>query len=231
MKYFFGSALLTLAALSAQAQTTQGTKLLGGSLGFHSANTETTSQLIGTPLGQTKSTARGGAVSLNGGYFVRDGWAVGLGVGLGGSSNEQPHYAYDGSGGLAVFQGSSKQSSVSVAPFVRYYHLLGEKAGFFGQFSVGYGQQRASAESTAPGFVAHPIKTKTGYASLTPGFVYFPSSKIGLEVSLGNLGYSRGTSRTEDPLGANTSKSTSSGFNAMFGISSLHLGASLYLGH
>nr|WP_286130592.1 hypothetical protein [Solirubrum puertoriconensis] len=155
---------------------------------------------------------------------------MGLGVSLSSTRAEQPYHAYTSSGALTIFESVSLRKSVGAAPFVRYYYMLGEKAGFYGQLSAGYSHERITTDNTNPNSYTYHTKSDIGYVNLTPAFVYFPTKKVGLEARLGYVGYDHSTNRTENATGLEAIKTTSSNFTATFGISSFSLGASLYLG-
>ena len=67
---------------------------------------------------------------------------------------------------------------------------------------------------------------KGGGLNLQPGIVFFPTNTIGVEATVGNIGYSSFKSETEN----SDFSSKSSGFSANFGLSSVFFGISLYLG-
>jgi hypothetical protein len=61
--------------------------------------------------------------------------------------------------------------------------------------------------------------------------VFFPTPKLGLELTAGNIGYNRYRTKPEySPAGQTINTTTNSSFAASFGLSNLTLGASYYIG-
>ncbi|TGE20669.1 hypothetical protein E5K00_22010 [Hymenobacter aquaticus] len=216
------AALLCGSALTAHAQTTAGKLLLGGSLGFSSTKY--------TPDVQKSFEQRQFQFNIAPkiGYFLADNWAVGLQTGFNHSkqTNTDPY-------GATPYTYDQKRNGYQVGPFVRYYQMLGEKAGFFGQLTALYSRAKGESSSTTDNTATYDEKSRSYSATLTPGFVFFPTDKLGLELSLGNLGYfaTKDEVRDTQTSGQRFNRSgKSSGFGADFTLGTLMLGASLYLG-
>ncbi len=127
----------------------------------------------------------------NVGVFVSDNVAVGLGFGYTFSQND------DGTE-------KAKTGEFSVAPFARLYKGDGNFK-FFGQLSVpmGWGNQKTNDTK---------IGTTERYGvALSPGFAYFPTSKIGIEFSVRGLYYENATQK---PEGGESVSTNSFGLNA-----------------
>ncbi|WP_345113415.1 hypothetical protein [Hymenobacter algoricola] len=228
------SALLAGATISvAQAQTKERTVLLSGSIGYSSGKTEnTTTAIPGTPALPGQSSGSSIAVGSQAGFFIADNLVVGLNAGLSSGKNNYSQDMYTSPGIIQTSATKETLKRLSFGPFVRYYHMVGEKAGFYGQLSGGY--QRSTEETTGdpPFFVSRTTKGSGGYASILPGFVYFPTAKLGLELTLGSLSYTKITSTSQVLAPARSEgKSTSSNFAANFGLQNLTLGASFHLGN
>jgi len=160
--------LLSLVAVAglvygAQAQTEKGKFILGGNVGFNSTKVETAA----------KSDVSFSIVPSVG-YFVDNNFAIGTGVG----------YTYD----KQVSENHLNQAFV-VAPFGRYYVGLSDQFKFFGQLSVpmAFGNNKVV---DAQGNVGAKFASTTSIGvNVAPGFAFFPTKRIGIEVSVNGLGY------------------------------------------
>lgn len=169
--------LLSLVAVSAlafstQAQTEKGKFIVGGNVGLNSTKVD----------GADKADFRFNVVPSVG-YFVSDNFAVGTGVGY--NYNKQ------------VSEGALTQS-FEVAPFGRYYVGLSDQFKFFGQLSVpmNFGNVKDVNETT--GDVGDKVGTVTQIGvKLSPGFAFFPTKRVGIEVSVDGLGYQNSTLKDE----------------------------------
>ena len=174
-------------AFSSQAQTEKGKIIVGGSVGLNATKVD----------GADKADFKFNVVPSVG-YFVSDNIAVGTGVG----------YNYD----KQVSEGSLTQS-FEVAPFGRYYVGLSDQFKFFGQLSVpmNFGNVKDVDETT--GDVGDKLATATQIGvKLSPGFAFFPTKRVGIEVSVDGLGY-QNTTLKDEATGAKL-KSNSFGLDA-----------------
>lgn len=160
--------LLSLVAVSAlafstQAQTEKGKIMLGGNLAFDSYKSDADGSKANTSF----------SVVPSAGYFVDDNLAIGTGVGYSYSKNI----------------GTVENQAFVVSPFGRYYANLSDSFKFFGQLAVPM-EFGNSKDVNASGDVGAKIgsSTKIGVA-LSPGFAFFPTSKIGIEFALNGLSY------------------------------------------
>lgn len=150
-------------AFTTQAQTEKGTWMLGGNVGFNS-----------TKVSGAKKSDVSFSVVPSVGYFVSNNFAIGTGVG----------YKYD----KAVSDKNLTQS-FEVAPFGRYYVGLSDQFKFFGQLSVpmSFGNLKAL---DADGNKGAKLGTSTNIGvTVAPGFAFFPTKHIGIEVSVNGLEY------------------------------------------
>jgi len=225
MKKLATSLLLLGAATAAHAQTSAGTFLLSGSVGYNSNKEERTVRSL-----TSEQTMRAFRFSPLTGYFVADNLAVGLVGDIQTSRIESPDSYYDLGNGTIRYSVVSKNSSKSIGPFLRYYKMVGEKVAFYGQLSGNYQSGTGSTDSSDSFY--GPSKTRTtGFSgTVTPGFVFFPTNKLGLELTMGNLGYSSTEISQEATMQRLATKTKSSGFGTYFGLQSLSIGASLHLG-
>jgi len=121
---------------------------------------------------------QGFSILPNVGVFVSDNVAVGLGFGY--------TWAQEDDGAE-----KSKIGEFSAAPFARLYKGDGSFK-FFGQLSVPMGWGTSKVDDTKIGNTEH-----YGVA-LSPGFAYFPTSKIGIEFSVTGLYYQNTTWKPEE---------------------------------
>lgn len=184
--------LLSLVAVSAlafstQAQTEKGKILLGGAVGFNSTKSE----------GASKSDIRFNIVP-SAGYFISDNFAIGTGVG----------YNYNK-------EVSEKQltQSFEVSPFGRYYVGLSDQFKFFGQLSVPMSFGNLKTVDGVTGDVGSKVGTTTEIGvQLAPGFAFYPTKRVGIEVSVDGLGYNNFT--VKDVATGNKAKTDSFGLDA-----------------
>lgn len=184
--------LLSLVAVSAfafstQAQTEKGRIMLGGGVGFNSTKVE----------GASKSDLRFNVIP-SAGYFISDNFAIGTGVGY--NYNKQ------------VSEKNLTQS-FEVSPFGRYYVGLSDQFKFFGQLSVPMAFGNVKNVDDVTGDVGDKIGTTTKIGvQLAPGFAFYPTKRVGIEVSVDGLGYNNYT--VKDAATGNKAKADSFGLDA-----------------
>ena len=171
MKKFY----LTLAAVAAltfasQAQTEKGKFLVGGQVGFETSKVKDTDQ-------------KNNSFSINPtvGYFVSDNWAVGTGIGYNWRKSE------------SGAQNETKENSFQVAPFARNYVGNGQFR-FFSQLSVPMSWGKTETEGTNNS----EIKTEKYGVELAPGFAFFPTSKVSVELKVRGLYFESDKNKTDD---------------------------------
>jgi hypothetical protein len=158
-------------AFGANAQTEKGKVVLGGSVGFNTTKVE----------GAAKSNVSFNVIPSVG-YFVGNNVSVGLGIG----------YDYD-----KANSASRLNQAFVLAPNARYYVNLSEQFKFFGQLSVPmqFGNTKAL---DANGDTGAKLTTTTSIGvNVAPGFAFFPTKRIGIEVSVNGLGYNNYESKNE----------------------------------
>ncbi len=158
-KLFLTLTAVTALTLALQAQTEKGKFILGGQVGFETSKEKDTD-------------VKNNAFSINPtvGYFVSDNWAVGTGIGYNWGKAEN---------------GSStvETSAFQVSPFVRNY--IGEgQFKFFSQLSVP--MQWGNRTNEAAGIETERKFQRYG-VELAPGFAFFPTSKVGIELKVRGL--------------------------------------------
>lgn len=160
-KLILSIALLSGIAFTTQAQTEKGKFLVGGNASF-----------------ETKKSDASGAKAANSfslipnvGYFIKDNLAVGTGVGFATSKNDV-----------------QKNQAFVIKPYGRHYTSVAQNFKFFGQLSV------PMAFGTEKEVVNSKVGKKTGKTTsigvaLSPGFAYYPSSKLGIEFAFKGIAY------------------------------------------
>ncbi|MBC8110268.1 MAG: outer membrane beta-barrel protein [Verrucomicrobia bacterium] len=156
---------LFLTIFSISAQTEQGNILLGGTIGGYSVN---------AGIGNNKEIQSGFSIIPRIGFFVADNAAIGLGIGYSTDKTK------DGTNPAII------SNTFEVNPFGRYYVGLGDKFKFFGELGVNVGF--GSSKVDVSGF--EPFRSRTIGVNLSPGFVFFPSEKIGIELTITGISYS-----------------------------------------
>lgn len=226
-KSIFGTILLAFSALSAQAQIAAGTKLLSGSIGYSRQQQEQNVSLPSIPTLEIKNQTA--YFTPSAGYFVADNLALGISVGAV-LNKSQGYYYLNSPYGPTYVPTESKTRGLSGGVFGRYYTFIGEKFALYGQLGGGY-QNIYTSGSTDNSFPRGADNRQEGfYASLLPGMVFFPTNKLGLELTLRGATYSRLTDKRDISGSGVEVKNTTSNFDLGFGLNDLNLGISLYLG-
>ncbi|WP_035561257.1 outer membrane beta-barrel protein [Hymenobacter sp. IS2118] len=209
MQKIFLLALFSAGTGLAQAQSiSAGTVSLGGSIGY---SRQTDSQDLG--MGQVDVTNSRFQIAPAVGYFVADNLAIGLNLGYSASR-------------LTFSQSSSNDldaaTSFQVGPYVQYYKMLSEQFGVLGTLGAGY-TRNSAPQFTGPNTTVE-VKSSGFYSNLTPGVIFFPVPKFGINASIGFLGYDQ--TRLEDSA---TDRKFSS-FGANFGLNQLNFGGTYFFG-
>jgi hypothetical protein len=243
-KTIAGTALLFGLSISAQAQIAAGTILTGGSIGY--SQTQDKGSVGNTSSQEILLKNRQFDLSPKAAYFVVKNLALGLSLQY--SVNLSTQYQFilmvpvsGTTTPVVVRDGETEQRrhSISIGPMARYYLFVGNKAAFFGQLGLGYLNSRT--EETVSSLFLRPnaqgstYNASGYYSQFTPGLAYFLSDKFALELAVTGFSYyhigGEATYRYQNTLPASTTATyTDAGFAADFGLSSLQLGASIYLG-
>lgn len=164
MKKLFLLSTAILFTVAAQAQTDRGSFLIGGQVNYSS---------IKSDAENAKATETFNIIP-NVGYFVADNIAVGTGIG----------YQYAQVPG----ERAVKDQAFLVSPFGRYYVGEDSRFKFFGQLSVplGFGSVREALDG---GDFEKVGSSTTIGVNLSPGFAFFPTSRVGIEFALNGISY------------------------------------------
>lgn len=187
-KLILSIALLSGVAFTTQAQTDKGKFIVGGNVSYSTSK----SDAAGAKASHDFS------ILPNVGYFVSDNIAVGTGIGYQTSKS-------------AIPSDFGKEGAFVIAPFGRHYVPVAEKFKFFSQLSVpmAFGTTKATNDDLKVGEKTG-TSTSIGVA-LSPGFAYYPSSKIGIEFALNGIAYNN--YRLEDANGNDRKGSGSDSFS------------------
>jgi hypothetical protein len=165
-KLFLSLVLLGGVVFSSQAQTEKGKFILGGNVSYNTTKTD-------APGAEASHEF---SIVPNIGYFVSDNIAIGTGIGYESQKASSPSLY-------------GKTESFVVSPFGRYYVPVADKFHFFGQLSVPMAFGNTKALNTEL-----EVGDKTGSSTsigvaLSPGFAFYPSSRIGIEFALNGVSY------------------------------------------
>lgn len=175
MKKLFLLTIISLFAYAVKAQTEQGRITIGSNLYFVTVKHEHQ---------DINRNSKFLYLNVNAGYFFMNDFQVGLDAG----------YAYEKSNGNTVIEGQIINTKLRfpnyiISPFARYYSTITEQLKFFGQVTVpmNFGKFKTSREDNQD--VIMVAKSKNIGVALSPGIVFFPTNKIGIEFSVRGLRY------------------------------------------
>lgn len=221
--------LLTLvfifvAAASSFAQTSAGTLFFGGGLGFSTSNSKVTTKLGNTTITSDGPQRTDVSVVPGVGYFIADKLAIGLDASFTTGSDKvtEPNGDYE----------KNSETNIGFTPYVRKYFMLSDNFGLTGTLGigVGFGSSKIEEKDGNTTTTVDGPKSTTLEFGLTPGIVFFPTNKIGLEANFGFVGFSS-TTRRRDLGGGNETKTvtTDIGFGANTIRPAFSLGFRYYL--
>lgn len=194
-KYILSLLFISLAFVGGQtfAQVGQGL-FIGGSLGLTSSSgkTSTTMTSGGTSTTTETDNPKNSSFSImpRVGYFFTDNIGAGLMIGYRSSTTQS---IGTGTGGSTITT-TVKGGMFNVGLFGRYTQQLGDSDFYlYGDlgFGIGSGNSKIKTE-TKTGSTTNTIendgpKVSETTIAISPGILYFPTKKIGLEASLGNI--------------------------------------------
>ena len=178
-------------------------------------------------------------------YFLSSKFAVGAQVGyIGYVTKTEYTDKYNTPAEMDYTYSKTTSGGINVTPYVKYYFSLSDNVHFFLKGSVGFSNSRGETSgydettlydgsgnvtSTVRSNEYGPNKTKTlsQNIGISPGLLFMPSQKIGIEFSLGNVfGATSSTSKTTDDNG-NTSKYTTTNLE-YFNFNTISVGTGIY---
>jgi opacity protein-like surface antigen len=194
---------------SAYAQFQQGTIAVGGGV---SIATERSKSEWGNTT-EKDDPINSFSLSPGIGYFIADDVEVGLRFGLGRAtqSGDDFKWAY---------------SAFSAGPYVRKYFSLGESVALFGEggLSFGGGKFKQTAGNTTREFG----KSSTFALGITPGLMFKPTDRIGIDFTAGYFGYRSHKRDVHNNWTDNVRTDTDSEFGLSLDLSSVQLGIRLF---
>ncbi len=207
MKKVFLVTVALLMYINSQAQTSQGSILVGAGIGFNSSNNKNKD-------GDFTSKSSTSNLFVGGGYFLDDKLALGIDLNFGSSSNSSNQ---DANPDLE----KTTSTTFGISPFARYYYMLDDKFGFFGQLAIPISSSQNKFEGDKQG------SSIGAGLELKPGMVFFPNSKFGIESSIGLLGLVNTTNKDKD--GNKTSSNSTFNLGASSATQLFNLGFRYYI--
>ena len=220
LQAFFLLVLLFLVATTSQAQFSQGTKTVGGGIGF-----ETTTSPGDYGFGYFKDYRHSSfKLNLAGGYLLQDNLEAGLNLGV--LSEQEKGKVLNGYNGSPSDEYESKRNTFSIGPYARYYHPITDVVGLFGQlgFNVGVGGRSHKPTGLSN---AREYRIRSFDAGIRPGIILMVNENLGLEAMVGYIGYSQKAEGDKDNY--ENSKTVNNSFQANFNLSTVSFGFRLYL--
>lgn len=215
MKKLFLVCTLVLMGSLAFGQINSGSIFLSGMGSISTSGGEST--ITGGPTTITTEADKNfkGTFGVGGGYFLNQNIALGLNLMFTGSRISPAD----------TVNPEVKSSGLSYGVFARYYVPMGDRFYFHGGLGFKAGSEgsktiKDGAETDGP----TRSFTSTG---ISPGFTFFPTPKIGLDMTWGFLGYSTG--KTESTAGPVTTTVKSNGFDANFDLTTISFGIHYFL--
>jgi len=188
---------------SSIAQTNKGKFLLTGTLGI-SSNTQYSNNnnydqygnLISTT--STKFTSTQFSIIPKFGYFIVNNLALGLGIGYSGYTTKNDNNS-----------NKVTNNSITLNPFGRYYLGINDKFKFFGELGFGLSYGKYHNPGYSQNYQDNNSRGLNIY--LSPGFAFFPSDKVSIELSINGINFQSFNSNTNATTGNYTSNSFSLG--------------------
>ncbi len=225
-----GAILLGSAAIS-NAQVAGGKIIFGGGMGFNSSSGETEIVSGGTTVTREAPKVTGLNFGPRIGYMINDD----LGAGLIFNLNRTRSIEKDPDPFTKEFNQTISLNQFFL--FGRYYKSLNEKFYLFGELAFGPGFGKTTTEEIDANDVKTTVEASmsTFRVGLWPGISYFPHEKIGIELSVGLLGFNSMSVETTNPNNGNKTTVRQSDFNLglnggdQFSTGGINLSVLLYL--
>jgi hypothetical protein len=219
MKHFSILIFLFVSVSGCFAQIPQSTILLGADANYHTTTREYTYGDGRKAPGDIKTNTISAQPTIA--FFIANNIAIGLNFG----------YSYTRNKNSFNFNNiDDKTRIVEIGPYVRLYKMLGEQAGIFAQAEFNYGKglndyRRINFNNGTP--ISGKDDIITIDAGIKPGFVFFITKRIGLETSIGFLGY-QSRKAGNDEMNLNIDNTTKS-FGLSLNPSSVNVGFRYYI--
>lgn len=210
-------------SIPAAAQLKKGQMFVGGNFNYWSNKEESTDTLAQADPYSNSTSFR---LNINYGYMLSDRLAFGV---LAGYDKQVYESSSPYSNNQSVLY-KTNYTTWSTGLFLRHFIALYEDRFFyFTQFSGSYfaGENLYTQESIS---VYETKNSSNGInLHLRPGFVFFINENLGLETSIGSIGYQL-TNETHYNNAVQIGKSTANNFSANFSISNIYFGLNYYFG-
>jgi hypothetical protein len=205
--------MLLMSTIVGYSQTEKGKKILGGQLNFYGNKGATLDSLSSSRT--TYSTLQ---LNPNVGYFIKDNFALGVLLNVGFSNQSQ-----NNQNSISTYYYKTNTINFGAGAFARYYKKIGDRFSFFVNGNMLYNHQISKTESTSSKQEKQANSINLGFS---PGLVYFPSPKLGIEVLFGNINYTYTSSVNKTVSYKNHDNRGGYGLN--LSPSSLYLGMNYY---
>lgn len=212
-KYCFLLIVFILSGKFSSAQIEKGRLFATGQFNF----SETGGKIKLTEGDETRTEktdkSMSGGIGLGAGYFITNHIAIGLGISFQviktiPTADINPVKTYRALGGNL---------------FGRYYISMGEKFYFFGQLGYLYADGINKCRLNGTSTISNRISTHSIYVA--PGFSFFPTQRIGLEVLWGSLNWQSTSIRFGN---GRDLKMQSSNFSAAFDLTEIKFGINYF---
>jgi hypothetical protein len=188
--------ILFASAFTATSQTSKGSMMIGGSVGFASSKNNTTVTNDGGTVTGTDNKFSNFNISPTFSYFLADGLALGLNINF--YSNKSTN-SFPTANGSNIKEYIREDKGTSFGLFARKYFINDDsKFGFYGDIGFGVGpfsDKETRTPAVGTGFVVESKGSSTN-VNLGLGVAYFPTKFIGLHAGIGGLGWSKSTTKT-----------------------------------
>jgi outer membrane protein W len=176
--------IVAILPFKAFSQISQGSIVVGGSLGL-SVEKEKTKSNGNTEDGPTSSTFK---ILPDVEYFISDNLSIGLGIGYSFNKSTEDQ-------GLTEY--TYKTGTFYLNPYLKKYFTLGDKAYFWGQAQIGMGFGTRTTEAKTGNITTSVDNDFSSLAiGITPGFRFDVTERIGLEAGIGFIGYTGETTKS-----------------------------------
>ena len=200
----FSVIVLGLLSSVSWAQFEKGTKSLGGVFSIYGdkSKSETSS---GTDIEQKSTTVN---IEPSFGIFITPRTSVGISMGYSSSISEYSDSRYS-------------EGAFSIGSLLRHHFPLSEAFSLYIQEGVklSFGNEKDEGDS-----FTSEHSTTDFLIGLSPGIIYFPSSKFGLEAGVGSLYYLTHARKDKD----DDSKTTDNSYGLNFSMSAFYFGLRYY---
>jgi hypothetical protein len=178
------------------------------------------------------------------GKFINNKWVLGIsGEYRVQHSKGSQHTSHDsGNNEIQHFRfANPRNQTMSIGPMVRYYQEVLPKVYVFGESGIGYSATRNHYELSS--YVTNQYgeekyryssdgvtKTQNLYGNVSPGVVFFPTSRLGLELKANVITYTHGIGNgpNQDPVTFNFHPNTQRNLNVSLSLASTNIGVGYY---